>query len=793
MTLTLGSRRERINLFEKSLKTLDYFKIKELLKAHAQNEVSLKRLEALSPSTDKDWLVRELEKLEEARIMYNQASEPGMSRLTVIDHLTKRASIGSMLSVQELNKIKNNIRVTNRYKTFITALVEDDINISYYYNRFQKLPILSSLIEAIEEKCDENELFDHASNTLYNIRQQKKTINRRIKERLEQIVRSSTNQQKLSDAIVTIRNNRQVIPVRSEYKQDFPGIVHDTSASGQTFYIEPNAIVELSSKLSNIQAEESEEVSRILYELSDLVAEYENELNWITDELGELDFQLAKAKYGHSIKGVIAEVSETRCIDLPNAFHPLIPSDEVVKNSIIFGNDIDGVIITGPNTGGKTVALKTVGLTILMHQSGMMIPASTGSRLSIFDNVFCDIGDEQSIEQSLSTFSSHMTNIISILQKMDERSFVIFDELGSGTDPSEGAAIAMSILDKCLEVGVMLMATTHYPELKAYSFNRERIINASVEFDVGTLSPTYKLLMGVPGKSNAFEISKKLGLDLSIIKHARELIHLENNDVNDMISALEQNTRQAEKNRLEMERLKEEAATLHKDLTHQFERFKQVKSGWLEEAKADANDIVFKAEKEADKIIKDLKAMRTKEHGVKENELIDEKSRFNALYQDTTLRKKPTEEVQEVIHVGDYVKVLTYGQKGVILEVDKERSEAVVQMGIIKMKLPLTDFKKEQPEKEKQIRVVPRANRRTIKMELDLRGERYEDAIHLLEDYIDQALLSNYNQVTIIHGKGTGTLQKGVQQFLKKSKHVKTFRGGMPSEGGFGVTIAELV
>ncbi|TDM04485.1 endonuclease MutS2 [Macrococcus carouselicus] len=776
---------------KKALNILEYNQIRDKVSEYSQNEVSAVLIRALEPKSDISWIEKELAKLDEARIIHMQASEPGMSTLTEVKPLTKRARIGSMLSVAELNRIKNNIRVTNRYKTYLLNMTEEgDVKLPLLRDRFQSLPVLSHISDEIAEKCDETMLYDNASSALYDIRQQKKTINRRIKDKLDSIVRSQANQKKLSDAIVTIRNDRQVIPVRSEYKQDFPGIVHDTSASGQTFYIEPNSIVELSGQLNTISARENEEVSRILYELSSHVAEVQHDIDWITTVMGELDFQLAKAKYGHSINGVIADIAEERTIELPAAWHPLLDKSTVVRNSIIFGDEIDAVIITGPNTGGKTVTLKTVGLLIAMNQSGMMIPAGVGARLSIFNEVFCDIGDEQSIEQSLSTFSSHMTNIVSILKTMDSSSLVLFDELGAGTDPSEGAALAMSILDRCLEQDVMTMATTHYPELKAYSYNRDGVMNASVEFDVETLSPTYKLLMGVPGKSNAFEISKKLGLDLAIIKNARQLIHMDNIEINDMISALEKNTRLAENDREEMAVLKKESAELHQELSEQFEAYQQMKETLVENAKMKANEIVQKAEKDADAIIKDLKNLRSEHQSIKENELIDRKGKFKDLYHEAALKKQAKQQEAEKIEEGDNVKVLSYGQKGVILSVDKD--EAVVQMGIIKMKLPLTDFKKEKPEKEKQTRVVPRANRQTIKMELDLRGERYEDALQRLESYLDQALLSNYNQVTIIHGKGTGALQKGVQDYLKRSKIVESFRGGMPSEGGFGVTVVEL-
>ncbi|WP_414049991.1 endonuclease MutS2 [Macrococcus animalis] len=775
---------------KKALNILEYDKIIARVVEFAQNELSTRILQSTHPTSDINEINTMMAHLEEARLIEMGQSEPGMSMLSDIEGLVRRAVIGSVLSVNELNKIKNNIKVINRYKTYIFNQYEErEVEIPLIYNQLKNLPTITDLAESIQAKCDETSLYDNASPVLAQIRQEMNRINRKIKEKLEQIVRSSNNQKKLSDAIVTVRNGRQVIPVRSEYKQDFPGIVHDTSSSGQTFYIEPNSIVQLSTELNNVTHRENEEVERILYELTNEVAEYDNALTYSTKVLADFDVNLAKAKYGNRNKMVMANIAEERTIDLPQAWHPMLPRETVVKNNIVFYPDIHAVIITGPNTGGKTVTLKTVGLIILMAQSGMMIPAYEGATVSVFDEVFCDIGDEQSIEQSLSTFSSHMTNIVSILENMTEKSFVMFDELGAGTDPAEGAALAMSILDRCLNRDVMTMATTHYPELKAYSYNRDHVMNASVEFDVETLSPTYRLLMGIPGKSNAFDIAKKLGLDLSIIKEARQMINMDNKEIDNMIASLEKNAKQIEDDRVLTESLKHEAQVLHKDLNKAFISYEKQKENLIENAKQQANDIVKKAEKEADELLKQLRELKSNAD-IKENELIEQRSKLSGMYHETKIKENKKSTKDEVIVKGDHVKVLSYGQKGVILEV--EGDVAVVQMGIIKMKLPLNELEKEAPPKQDKVRVVPRANRQTIKMELDIRGERYEDALYKVEQYLDQAILSNYGQVTIIHGKGTGALQKGVQQFLRKSKAVNSFRGGMPSEGGFGVTVVEL-
>ena len=427
-----------------------------------------------------------------------------------------------------------------------------------------------------------------------------------------------------------------------------------------------------------------------------------------------------------------------------------------------------------------------------MAQSGLLIPTLDGSQLSIFENVYCDIGDEQSIEQSLSTFSSHMKNIVEILQDADQNSLILFDELGAGTDPSEGAALAMSILDYVRRLGSLVMATTHYPELKAYSYNREGVMNASVEFDVDTLSPTYKLLMGVPGRSNAFDISKKLGLSLNIINKAKTMIGTDEQEINAMIESLEHNSKRVDQQRIELDRLVREAQETHDALSKQYQQYQNYEKSLMEEAKEKANKRVKSATKEADEILKELRNLRDhKGAEVKEHELIDKKKQLDDQYEAKSIKQHVQKKKYDTIHAGDEVKVLSYGQKGEVLEL-VGNEEAVVQMGIIKMKLPIEDFEKTKKKKEKPTKMVTRQNRQTIKTELDLRGYRYEEALNELDQYLDQAVLSNYEQVYIIHGKGTGALQKGVQQHLKKHKSVRQFRGGMPSEGGFGVTVAEL-
>lgn len=779
---------------QKTLEILEFNKVKSLIEQEVISDLAIEKVKQLAPSSDYETVVHQMDEVDEISRIYNQYRLPSMSGLSRVQPYIKRSQIGGTLNVQELNAIKTLIQVQNQFKTFYNQLVEDEETVNYEIldGQMQQLPVLTHLYQSIHQKCDTQDLFDSASMELQSIRSRIAKTNQRVRAQLDRMVKSTSNQKKLSDAIVTVRNERNVIPVRAEYRQDFNGIVHDQSASGQTLYIEPSAVVELNNQISRLRSEEATEVQRILAELTAEVAE-EAEACLISEQvMGHLDFLIGKARYAAKIKGTKPTFAVERQVYLPKAFHPLLDRDTVVANTIEFESSIQTVIITGPNTGGKTVTLKTLGLIILMAQSGLLIPTLDGSQLSVFDNVFCDIGDEQSIEQSLSTFSSHMKTIVNILEEANDKSLILFDELGAGTDPSEGAALAMSILDHVHGMGALVMATTHYPELKAYSYNREGVMNASVEFDVDTLSPTYKLLMGVPGRSNAFDISKRLGLGLKIINHAKSMIGQDEQEINEMIASLEKNAKRVDDQRIELDRLVREASQIHNDLSRAYEQYQNMESRLIEEAKDKANQRVKAAMEEADDILKSLRDMRDQKGAeVKEHELIDQRKRLEDQYEAKSIKQNVQKQKWDEIKAGDEVKVLSYGQKGEVLEVLSDE-EAVVQMGIIKMKLPLSDLEKKEKGKEQPKKVVTRTNRSTVKMELDLRGYRYDEAMVALDQYLDQAVLSNYEDVYIIHGKGTGALQKGVQQHLKRHKSVATYRGGMPSEGGFGVTVATL-
>lgn len=779
---------------QKILDVLEFEKIKSFVADETISDLGREKVQEMAPASNFDTVEFQMNETDEISQIYNKHRLPSLSGLAKVSPLVHRASIGGVLNVGELNRIKRLVQVQNQFKTFYNQMLEEDEEVKYpiLHDKMNHLPILTDLFKEINEKCDAHDLFDHASYTLQSIRSKISRTNQRIRQNLDRIVKNQGNQKKLSDAIVTVRNDRNVIPVKAEYRQDFNGVVHDQSASGQTLYIEPNSVVEMNNQISRLRNDEAVERERILTELTGLVSAESDALLVAESVMGQIDFLIAKARYAHTIKGTKPTFKEDRTIYLPNAFHPLLDKDTVVANTIEFIDDVETVIITGPNTGGKTVTLKTLGLIIVMAQSGLLIPTLDGSQLSIFENVYCDIGDEQSIEQSLSTFSSHMKNIVEILQDADQNSLILFDELGAGTDPSEGAALAMSILDYVRRLGSLVMATTHYPELKAYSYNREGVMNASVEFDVDTLSPTYKLLMGVPGRSNAFDISKKLGLSLNIINKAKTMIGTDEQEINAMIESLEHNSKRVDQQRIELDRLVREAQETHDALSKQYQQYQNYEKSLMEEAKEKANQRVKSATKEADEILKELRNLRDhKGAEVKEHELIDKKKQLDDQYEAKSIKQHVQKKKYDTIHAGDEVKVLSYGQKGEVLEL-VGNEEAVVQMGIIKMKLPIEDLEKTKKKKEKPTKMVTRQNRKTIKTELDLRGYRYEEALNELDQYLDQAVLSNYEQVYIIHGKGTGALQKGVQQHLKKHKSVRQFRGGMPSEGGFGVTVAEL-
>jgi len=784
---------------QKVLKILEFDKVKEQILEQASSSLGQDKVRNLVPSVDFDEVVKLQEETDEAATVLRIKGNVPLSGIHDIRAHIKRSVIGGVLSPAELIQIASTIHASRQIKHFLADLAEErNVNIPILSGLAERMATLTELEHAIKNAIDESgEVLDGASELLRSLRHQLRSNEARIREKLDSLIHSSNAQKMLSDAIVTIRNDRFVIPVKQEYRGHYGGIVHDQSSSGQTLFIEPQSIVQLNNQLQDIRVKEQLEIERILTELSAKTAVHEMELKEIVDVLGELDFIFAKARYGKKIKGSKPVMNHEGRITLYKARHPLIPIDEVVANDIMIGKDFTSIVITGPNTGGKTVTLKTVGLCTLMAQAGLQIPALDGSELAVFDEVFADIGDEQSIEQSLSTFSSHMVNIVDILDHVDFNSLVLFDELGAGTDPQEGAALAIAILDEVYNVGARVIATTHYPELKAYGYNREGVMNASVEFDVETLSPTYKLLIGVPGRSNAFEISKRLGLSDRVISAARSYVSADTNQIDKMIASLEESRRKAESEHEEARDYLKQAEKLHHDLQKEMIEFYQHKDELYEKAARKAEEIVERAKAESEKIIRDLRKMRIEKHAeVKEHELIDARKRLEAavptIEKTKTVPKKPAKK-KHTFRPGDEVKVLTFDQKGILI--DKNSSdEWQVQMGILKMKVKEKDM--EYLGSPKQVETKPlaivRGRDAQVKLELDLRGERYEDALIKVEKYIDDALLAGYPRVSIIHGKGTGALRHGVQEYLKNHRAVKKIRFGDASEGGTGVTIVEF-
>lgn len=778
---------------------LEFNKVKEQLQKKVASSLGREKVANLIPSTQYEEVVKWQEATDEATTVLRLRGNVPLGGIFDVRPSVKRAEIGGTLSSNELLDVASTIYAARQVKQFIEQVVEDeDLQLPIIIEHIEKLMPLPEVEQTIKMSIDENgTVLDGASDQLRGIRQKLRSTESRIREKLESLIRSSSAQKMLSDAIVTIRNERFVIPVKQEYRSAYGGIVHDQSSSGATLFIEPQAIVTLNNELQEAKVKEKQEIERILIALTVQVAEVANELRQNVYLLGELDFMFAKGRYSHELKASKPKMNDRGYIKLVKAKHPLIAQEDVVANDIELGDQYTSIVITGPNTGGKTVTLKTLGLFTLMAQAGLQIPALDGSEMAVFKHVFADIGDEQSIEQSLSTFSSHMVNIVDILQKVDHESLVLFDELGAGTDPQEGAALAISILDQVYERGARVVATTHYPELKAYGYNREGVVNASVEFDIETLSPTYKLLIGVPGRSNAFEISKRLGLSAEVIERAKGYIGSETNKVENMIASLEDSRRQSEHELEEAEQLRKEAQKLHKELQSQIIEFNEKRDKLYEKAEEKAQATVQEASEEAEKIISDLRKMSQKNHAlVKEHELIEARKRLeDAVPTLEKSKKKPAvpKKQERTLQAGDEVKVLSWGQKGTLVE-RVSNNEWQVQMGIMKMKVKEKDL--EYISSPKPVETKPLATVKGkdyhVNLELDLRGERYENALIRVEKYIDDALLANYPRVSIIHGKGTGALRKGVQEYLKNHRSVKNIRFGEASEGGSGVTVVEF-
>ncbi|GEK28214.1 endonuclease MutS2 [Furfurilactobacillus siliginis] len=786
---------------ERGLVTLEFDKVKNQLTGMLISPGGRQELAALQPATDAETIQCQIDETKDgADVLRLKGGIPLPELADVTPHM-KRLAIDASLNGTELAAVGRVLQTATATRTFFKQLVEDGVELRHLDDVADQIITLPDLTKKISTAIEpDGRVADAASEDLAEIRRRIKGTEDLIRSRMQNYLKGNQARY-LSEPIITMRNDRYVVPVKTEYRSRFGGVVHDESQSGQTLYVEPKDVVDLNNRLRQSQVQERNEEARILQELSALLAPHREEILANAGVLGHLDFVNAKARYAKLINATEPLLSEAGLINLRQARHPLLDPKTAVANDITLGDAYDAIIITGPNTGGKTITLKTLGLTQLMAQSGLFIPAFEGSSVAIFDNIFADIGDEQSIEQSLSTFSSHMDNLISILDQATDKSLVLVDELGAGTDPKEGAALAIAILDAFGTLGADVVATTHYPELKAYGYDRARTTNASMEFDGETLQPTYRLLLGIPGRSNALEISQRLGLRADIIAAARELTSQDSQDLNAMIGDLVTRHKQATDEAAALAEQLADAERLHDDLNNQFERYQEQKAHQLDVAKQEANHIVAEAKKESDKIIHHLRQLEVKQgSGVRENELIDAQGRLNALRQNPSLAKNKVlarERKKHDFHPGDAVVVKSYGQHGT-LNRQTGTHEWEVQMGALKMRVDDADLEKSTAptETEKQQRASKAVVHSNIgaraQAQLDLRGHRYDVAMGEVDRFIDSALLANLNEVTIVHGKGTGALRQGVTEYLQSNPRVKSFGFSPANAGGDGATVVKL-
>ncbi|HJB28142.1 MAG TPA: endonuclease MutS2 [Candidatus Blautia faecavium] len=789
---------------QKALKALEYFKIIERLTDKASSPMGKELCQKLSPLTD----------IEEIRLMQTQTKD-ALSRLFQKGSISfgsvkdvrgslKRLEIGSSLGIVEILSICGLLENTNRVKAYSRSDRAESLSDSLT-GMFDSLEPLTLLTTEIS-RCilSEEEISDDASPTLRQIRRSMKAANDRIHTQLNALVNGSARNY-LQDSVITMRDGRYCIPVKAEYKNQVPGMIHDQSSTGSTLFIEPMAIVKLNNDIRELELKEQKEIEVILASLSEQIALDREAIALDLTLMVQLDFIFARASLAMEMNGSEPVFNEEGRIKLKKARHPLIDKNKVVPIDIRLGEDFDLLIVTGPNTGGKTVSLKTVGLLTLMGQSGLHIPAFDRSELAVFEEVYADIGDEQSIEQSLSTFSSHMTNIVSFLQKADSRSLVLFDELGAGTDPTEGAALAISILSFLHEQGVRTMATTHYSELKVYALSTEGVENASCEFNVETLRPTYRLLIGVPGKSNAFAISSKLGVPDHIIERAKEQINEQDESFEDVLTSLENSRITIENEQQEVRRYKEEIQELRQQLQQKQEKLDAQKERILRQANEEAHKILQDAKEYADQTMKLFHKFQ-KDHvdtAAVERERQNLRRRLSDTEKHLTMKtdaKKPKKELTaKDLHLGDTVRVLSMNLKGTVSSRPDSKGNLFVQMGIIRSKVHISDLELidepviTSPSMQRtgagKIRMSKSSS---ISQEINLLGKTVDEAIAELDKYLDDASLAHLKSVRIVHGKGTGALRKGIHNYLRRQKHVASFRLGEFGEGDAGVTIADL-
>ena len=775
-------------------KVLEFSKIRTQLAEYATSEKGKQMIKELPIEVDAKAIQNKIEETTDGVELLRLKQGIPIPRLKDISFALKRLELEAGLNGRELSDILRVLTTTHEVERFFEKVEEEEIALKRVPRLVEKLESIPEVTSELEASIREDGyVLDSASPTLHGVRVGIQKTEQDIRRQMDQYL-TGKNAQYLSDTIITIRNDRYVLPVKAEYKSVFGGTVHDQSSTGQTLFMEPQAVVNLNNKLREYQIQEKREVERILWELSQKLMPYTNSLHQNHYVLARLDVVNAKALYAHELRATEPIIDANNYVALWQAWHPLLEREKAVANDIILGEEYQAIVITGPNTGGKTILLKTVGVIQLMAQMGLYIPAGENSRVGVFTEIFADIGDEQSIEQNLSTFSSHMSNIVSILKQINDKSLILIDEIGSGTDPQEGSSLAIAILDYIASKQSYVIASTHFPELKAYGYDRPKTINASMEFDGDTLQPTYQLLLGVPGRSNAFDISKRLGLPSIIIDQARGLLSEEDQDLNAMISDLEQKRRRAQRDADKMRHQLELSTQLLEDLQRETEQFQANKARLLEEAKERANTLIEQSQDDADKILSEIRELqlRSKQSTVKEHEMIEKKTALKDLKHEQALKKNKVlrkEKAKKALQVGQSVEVLSFGQRGTLVEKVNDK-EWVVQMGIIKMKIAVEDLSPiAEAQEAKQQVIVKSARASHVSSELDLRGKRYEEAMKDLELYLDAAILANYPRVTIIHGRGTGAIQQGVHKVLRSHRSVASFEFAPMNTGGNGATI----
>ena len=781
----------------KILKILEFGEITDRLGALAITSPAKERAEKLLPSSDFDQVQNDIKQTLALTNLLRIKGQLPLTNFKDVRPSTKRLGVKANLNAQELGNLLLVLSLAQEINEFLEDVYEK-VDLTIIDPILDQLDVPDLLFRELKKSIDyDGEVLDTASSELARLRHDIASNEEDIKNRMTTYTKGNSSKY-LSEQIVTIRDDRYVIPVKQEYRAKFGGVVHDQSASGQTLFVEPEAVLNLNNRQQNLIAKEKQEIRNILKHLSNIAREDIDSLNNIASALTSLDFLQAKAKLAKEMKASEPKLTKDHSLNLRNARHPLINPEKVVPNNICLGGDFDTMLITGPNTGGKTITLKTAGLLQLMAQSGLFIPAEEDSQVGVFEQIYADIGDEQSIEQSLSTFSSHMNDIIAIMKNVNSETLVLIDEIGAGTDPEEGASLAISILDFLRKKDAKIMVTPHYPELKLYGYNRPRTTNASMEFDLKTLSPTYRLQIGIPGHSNAFAIARRLGMREDVVKNAQELMSDEDSDINKMIAKLNAQTKAATTARNRLETSLDRSQKLEQKLQQALDWYNQRVQKQLDFAQERANEIIAKRRKKADKIIEQLE--QQKNVGIKENKIIEAKGELNSLERQANNlahnKVLQREKRRHHVSVGDRVKVLSYGQTGTITKQLSEH-EYEVQMGIIKVKVSDRDVERidnsQSTAKPKRlVRATSAVRRSNAHSELDLRGQRYDEAMSNLDRYIDSVLLAGLDTVTIIHGIGTGAIRKGVWQYLRSSNHVKNFNYAPANEGGNGATIVQL-